>query len=40
MVELVNEWLEFNYSGMIYNKNNLYSVYGSLFGIVMDVDIK
>ena len=24
----------------IYNKNNSYSVYGSLFGIVMDADIK
>ena len=40
MVELANEWSEFNYSGTIYNKNNSYSVYGSLFGIVMDADIK
>jgi hypothetical protein len=40
MAKLVTQPCEFNYKGTVYNRNNPYSVTGSLFGIIMDATIK
>jgi len=40
MLKIANTFNEFNYKGTIYNRDYDYSVTGSLFGIVMDCEIK
>lgn len=40
MLKLVNSLQEFNYKGTVYNRDYDYDVTGSLFGVVMDCDIK
>jgi hypothetical protein len=40
MMSIVAQPSEFNYSGTIYNRDYDYDVSGSLFGIIMDAEIK